>query len=235
MARSNKGPSSSTKHRIRCGHGPLGQEVADTPVGGVDLGGGVALGRPAGPEHGVRGVPGRTPQGQPVSEEVPDGGGDDVRGRLLGGGHHHDAGGPSSGHDVPEQLDEPVPGLALALGVEGQLVDDHHDEAQAGGLVDLAQSPFEEEGVALLHLGLELAQGLGRRLDVGTDEPAGRAASRRPVRPACRRSTTARLSGSRAAAATTRDRAFDFPAPGSPPNSRWWPASSRMTSSLSSS
>ena len=40
----------------------------------------------------------------------------------------------------------------------------------------ILRSPqFEEEGVALLHLGLELTQGLGRPLDVGTDEPAGRA------------------------------------------------------------
>ena len=41
--------------------------------------------------------------------------------------------------------------------------------------------------------------------------------------------------GSRAAAATTRDRAFDLPAPGSPPNNRWWPARWRTTRWSSSS
>ena len=63
--------------------------------------------------------------------------------------------------------------LALALGVEGELVDDHDDEAESDLPVDLPEAPIEQQRVAGLHLVPQFTQRLGGLLDVRPDEPLG--------------------------------------------------------------
>ena len=111
------------------GHTALREEQSDASALWVDLRGAVTEGRPARSENGLRSVPGRAPKSEAVSEQVSDRGRHDVRCGLLGRSHDHDARGTSSCNEVPEPDRKGVPGLAILLYVEGELVndDDHED------------------------------------------------------------------------------------------------------------
>src|SRR5271166_1569324 len=157
------------------GNAAFGDQEAFTGVGGRNVGGGESGVGPAVAEDDVAAAGGGAAERGAVAEQVAQALGDDVHAGPLGGGDDRHGGGAAAGYQVAEQGDEFfLLGLGAQHGaVQGDLVKDDDDDADAVTGANLAAAVGAQPGVPVVHHALEPLEGDDGVVQVGSDEFVG--------------------------------------------------------------